>query len=127
MNDLSRLLQALADETRVEMLCLLLRHDELCVCDLMNALDITQSKASRHLRYLYNAGVVEDRRSAVWIYYHIAETLAPEQRALLESVVSCMEPGRKKSLEAKLAAWKTSQARCAPVQVPHKRARAVNS
>jgi ArsR family transcriptional regulator, arsenate/arsenite/antimonite-responsive transcriptional repressor len=46
--------------------------EELCVCDIMGALGITQSKASRHLRYLFNAGLVTDRREGLWMYYRIS-------------------------------------------------------
>jgi DNA-binding transcriptional ArsR family regulator len=46
-------------------------QDELCVCDIMGVLSITQSKASRHLRYLFNAGLVTDRREGLWKYYRI--------------------------------------------------------
>ena len=46
---------------------------ELCVCDIVETLNITQTKASRHLQYLKNAGLVEDRKSAQWVYYSMAE------------------------------------------------------
>jgi DNA-binding transcriptional ArsR family regulator len=46
------------------MLWLLFNHEELCVCDIMEALGITQSKASRHLSTLRHAGLVTDRRTA---------------------------------------------------------------
>ncbi|NTV90138.1 MAG: helix-turn-helix transcriptional regulator, partial [Clostridiales bacterium] len=44
---------------------------ELCVCDIMETLEITQTKASRHLIYLKNAGLVNDRKQAQWVYYSI--------------------------------------------------------
>lgn len=117
MNDLTRLLQALADETRVDMLALLLQHEELCVCDFMHTLEVTQSKASRHLRYLYNAGLVQDRRSNVWIYYRISPKLQRKQKALLNSVINCLDEKRMKALNSKLEEWKQEQSRCAPVKV----------
>ncbi len=55
--------KVLADEARLKMLWLLLNHRELCVYDFMAVLDITQSKASRHLRTLYNASLISDRRA----------------------------------------------------------------
>lgn len=69
MKDLERIFKALADETRLRMLALLFARGELCVCDFIVALAITQSKASRHLRYLANAGLVRDRRDGVWVLY----------------------------------------------------------
>ena len=51
MRHTAGLYKALGDETRLHMLWLLMNHRELCVCDLMEVLQITQSKASRHLPY----------------------------------------------------------------------------
>jgi ArsR family transcriptional regulator len=68
----AELFKALADETRLRILNLLVQG-ELCVCDIMAVLDIGQSKASRHLAYLRNVGLVDDRRNGVWMYYALAE------------------------------------------------------
>lgn len=54
---------ALADDTRLRMLELLTRHDELCAQDIIEALDISQSAASRHLRQLSATGYLAERRS----------------------------------------------------------------
>ena len=67
----ARLFKSLADETRLKILWLLLAKEELCVCDIMGVLGITQSKASRHLRYLYYLGWVTDRREGVWMNYRL--------------------------------------------------------
>lgn len=72
MKQESRFFKSLADETRLQILWLLMVQEELCVCDIMGVLGITQSKASRHLRYLYNLGLVSDRREGLWMYYRIA-------------------------------------------------------
>ena len=72
MKKLARFFKALADETRLQILWLLLGEEELCVCDFMRALGITHSKASRHLRYLFNVGLVSDRREGAWMYYRLA-------------------------------------------------------
>ncbi len=58
----ARFFKSLADETRLKILWLLSGTEELCVCDIIDVLGITQSKASRHLRYLYHLGWVTDRR-----------------------------------------------------------------
>jgi len=62
------ILKALSDETRLRIINLLYEK-ELCVCDIMETLQITQTKASRHLAYLKNAGLVKDRKQAQWAYY----------------------------------------------------------
>lgn len=86
MRELAAMFKALADETRLEMLALLLQRDEICVCRFEEALGISQSKASRHLRYLLNAGLVRDRREGVWVHYRIAPDLGAEQAALLQAL-----------------------------------------
>jgi ArsR family transcriptional regulator, arsenate/arsenite/antimonite-responsive transcriptional repressor len=72
MKQEARFFKSLADETRLQILWLLMVKEELCVCDIMGVIGITQSKASRHLRYLYNLGLVTDRREGLWMYYRIA-------------------------------------------------------
>lgn len=71
MKQTARIFKALADETRLRILALLLAEGELCVCDIMAALQLPQSTASRHLAYLKNAGWVDDRREGVWMFYSI--------------------------------------------------------
>ena len=68
----AQLFKSLADETRLKILWLLMGREELCVCDIMGVLNITQSKASRHLRYLYHLGWVTDRREGVWMNYRLS-------------------------------------------------------
>lgn len=79
------LFKALADVTRLRILGLLLTG-EVCVCDIHESLKIPQPKASRHLAYLRNAGLVETRRQGLWIHYRIAETADPVLRAIAEAV-----------------------------------------
>ena len=79
----AQLFKSLADETRLKMLWLLMNRDELCVCDIMGVLGITQSKASRHLRYLFHLGWVTDRREGVWMNYRLSVAPgSPEDKQL---------------------------------------------
>ncbi|WP_041262739.1 ArsR/SmtB family transcription factor [Citrifermentans bemidjiense] len=64
--------KALADETRLRIVALLLCSRELCVCDITATLQLPQSTVSRHLAYLKNAGWVTDRREGVWIVYTLS-------------------------------------------------------
>ncbi len=73
MADAVKLFKALADETRLRILHLLC-HRELCVCQIVEVLEIGQSKASRHLGHLRNAGLVDDRREGLWMYYSLAQS-----------------------------------------------------
>lgn len=71
MKTTAQIFKALGEETRLRIMALLLGDQELCVCDIMAALDLPQSTVSRHLSYLRNAGLVDDRRQGVWMYYKI--------------------------------------------------------
>lgn len=83
MKDTARFFKVLADEARLKMLWLLFHHRELCVCDIMAALGITQSKASRHLAVLRNAGLVTDRKEGLWSYYSLRAAGEEPARACL--------------------------------------------
>lgn len=83
MKEPVQLFKALADETRLRILALLLREEELCVCNIIAALSLPQSTISRHLAYLRRAGLVNDRRCGLWMYYSIAEMKGEFQPAVL--------------------------------------------
>jgi ArsR family transcriptional regulator len=68
------------------MLWMLFNHQELCVCDFMEVLQITQSKASRHMRNLYHAGLVEDRREGSWSYYSLRRFEDPLVRSHMRTL-----------------------------------------
>lgn len=83
---LAALHKALSDETRIRMMNVLVELGELCVCDLEAGLDITQSKASRHLGILRQAGVVGMRRNGTWIYYRVHDDLSQATTAILDGL-----------------------------------------
>jgi ArsR family transcriptional regulator len=111
MRALSDLYAALADETRLQMLALLLENDELCVCDLVFALQITQSKASRHLRILRNAGLLEDRREALWVHYRLAPGMDASRRAILSGFKEAVASQDLDHPRRRLRAWLRSRAK----------------
>lgn len=87
----AQIFKALADETRLRIMSLLLSGQELCVCDIMAALDLPQSTVSRHLSYLRNAGLIDDRRQSVWMYYKISKERIKHATSvfdLLEKILS---------------------------------------
>jgi ArsR family transcriptional regulator len=72
LDQLETVFSALADRTRLRILGLLLTG-EVCVCHIHEALRISQPKASRHLAYLRNAGLVTARRDGLWMHYRLTE------------------------------------------------------
>lgn len=103
MKKLAAVLKALSDETRLSMMELLQRRGELCVCDFVHTLEITQSKASRHLRYLLNAGLLKDRRQGTWMYYRLDYDKAP--LPLLKAIGKLTDDETAAELERRLDAW----------------------
>jgi len=70
MQDLIKVMKALSDETRLRILRVLLEK-ECCVCEVLQALDISQSRASRNLGILQDAGFLRARRDGAWIVYSV--------------------------------------------------------
>ncbi|TGE21085.1 ArsR/SmtB family transcription factor [Hymenobacter metallicola] len=68
-----QLFKAFGDDSRVRILHLLWRNQEMCISDLEQVLDFTQTKTSRQLLYLKNAGLVNFRRLDNWAFYFIKD------------------------------------------------------
>ena len=69
------LFKQLSDTTRLRCLALLVSEGELCVCELTEALDLSQPKISRHLAQLREAGMVQSRRAGHWVHYRLHQDL----------------------------------------------------
>ncbi len=74
--DAIKFYKCLADDTRLRCLLLICHEHELCVCELTEALELSQPKISRHLSQLRKTGIVSDRRQGQWVYYRISPELA---------------------------------------------------
>ena len=72
MRDAVKAFKALSDETRLRILNILLER-ECCVCEVMQALDISQTRASRNLAALYDAGFLKLRKDGLWSLYSIGK------------------------------------------------------
>lgn len=83
MERTSEILKALSDPTRLRIISLL-RHGELCVCDLTAALQIPQSTVSRHLSSLKNAGWVHGLRCGKWMHYRLRDDQSALHNGLIE-------------------------------------------
>ena len=68
--------KALADPTRLRVIAALCQR-ELCVCELCDALEATQSTLSTHLTLLRDAGITRTRKQGKWIYYRLSNEVAP--------------------------------------------------
>jgi len=92
---------ALNDETRVLILRFLDEHDDLCVCDLQASLEMIQSRLSRHLKILKEAGFLRVERRGTWAYYSIRSPLDRFRMEALEEIrhLEITLPALKKSSE----------------------------
>ena len=68
--------KCLSDETRLNIVTLIVENKEQCVCDLTEKLQLSQPKISRHLALLRASGLLQDRRQGQWVYYSINPKLA---------------------------------------------------
>ncbi|MDO6585043.1 metalloregulator ArsR/SmtB family transcription factor [Salipiger sp. 1_MG-2023] len=80
-------LSALAEPTRLAAIRRLRDGQEHCVCELMDALGATQSRMSRHMQVLKQAGLVVDRRDAQWVRYRLNPALSPELANLVDAIL----------------------------------------
>ena len=80
-------LSALAEPTRLEAMRYLSDGSEHCVCELMRKLGATQSRMSRHMQALKQAGLVVDRRDAQWVRYRINPDLPLSLARLVDAAL----------------------------------------
>jgi ArsR family transcriptional regulator, arsenate/arsenite/antimonite-responsive transcriptional repressor len=73
MQDIINVFKALSEETRLRIIKLL-EHGELCVCDIVAALDMIQPKISFHLAVLKEAGFIKDRKQGKWTHYRLDDS-----------------------------------------------------
>ena len=82
------LFAALAHDTRLRCLMLLMQHQELCVCELTYAIGAAQPHISRHLAQLRELQLVSDRREGLWIHYRIHPDLPEWVKAVLQATAA---------------------------------------
>jgi len=82
--DATEVFKLFADSTRLRCLLLLQSQGELCVCELIYAIEESQPKISRHLAHLRNSGLVVDRKEGLWVHYR----LNPDLPVWVETVLA---------------------------------------
>lgn len=88
------ILSALAEPTRLEAMRLLSDGQEHCGCELMQKIGASQSRMSRHMQVLKQAGLVRDRRDAQWVRYTRNADLPPELQAVVDAVLTAAQVGQ---------------------------------
>lgn len=82
--------RAFSDQTRLRILHLLLKG-EMCVCDIVDIINVPQPTASRHLAYLRKSGLVATEKKGLWTYYSLVVTKSGFHQKLLDCLASCFE------------------------------------
>jgi DNA-binding transcriptional ArsR family regulator len=91
MKEFLALAKALADPGRARTLACL-SSGELCLCQIIEMLDLAPSTASKHMAVLQQAGLVESRKDGRWVYYRLAGRDAPPRvRQALEWATACLK------------------------------------
>ncbi len=94
---------ALNDETRIKLLKFINIYGKCCVCDLENSFEMIQSRLSRHLKILKEAGFLKLEREGRWAYYSIRSPLDEFRQSAIKEITTLQIelPNLKKACESK--------------------------
>lgn len=96
--------KCLSDPTRLDILKLVLAKQNICVCELTKALNLSQPKISRHLALLRNLSVLLDQRQGQWVYYRLNPDL-PEWAVSVLNIIAEQDVSPMNSLTATLSSY----------------------
>lgn len=96
--------KCLSDPTRLDILKLVLAKQNICVCELTEALNLSQPKISRHLALLRNLSVLLDQRQGQWVYYRLNPDL-PEWAVSVLNMIAEQDVSPMNSLTATLSSY----------------------
>lgn len=113
MKELVPIFSALADEARLRILHLLLESGELCVCDIESILGFTQTKVSRHLRYLKRSGLIRERRCGRWMLYAVSKPTSAYQQSILAGIQAILRSQKQTRQDAALLRERVDRGCCA--------------
>lgn len=91
LQQIEKQLKALADQNRLKLISCM-KNGEVCVCDFVDVLGISQPAVSQHLRKLKEAGIVTERKVGTWKHYRLVNDVSPIVQAIiaeLEGIVIC--------------------------------------
>lgn len=88
--DPTTLCKCLADDTRLRLVAMIHAREECCVCHLVDALDASQPKISRHLAQLRGCDLLRTRRDGQWIHYRLNEDLPVWVGAVVDELTAAL-------------------------------------
>ncbi len=87
MDDFLKIISSLNDETRIRILLFVAKHGKVCVCEIEASFKMSQSRLSRHLKILKDAGFLQKKREGKYIFYFL-NTLDSFKSCLLENLMT---------------------------------------
>jgi len=89
MKEYINIFKALSDNTRLRIMRLLIHAGrELCVCEIVDSLQVSQYNVSRHLKNLKIAGLIKERKDGRWVFYSVTKSIGDFQKLILNTVKS---------------------------------------
>lgn len=85
MQLLEKQLKAMADQNRLTLLACM-KNGEVCVCDFVDVLGISQPAVSQQLKKLKAAGIITERKEGTWKYYRLVDNLSPVVKAVIDTI-----------------------------------------
>lgn len=76
MDTLTAIFKALSDRNRLRIVSALMKHEELCACQLTELIQVTAATASRHMGVLMSSGLVDSRKEGRWVFYRLCREQA---------------------------------------------------
>ncbi len=115
MRKILNITKALSDENRIRAL-MMLQGGEMCVCNIIEMLDLAPSTVSKHMSILKQADLVETRRDGKWTYYRLSDVDSnPAATEIIQWLLSNLEKDsmvRKDKTRLNKYKSKTSTASC---------------
>ncbi len=105
MEEYIKIIKSLSEQTRIRILALLHQAQEACVSEIVDTLDESQYKVSRHLKVLQDAGMVVGKKKGRWIFYQLNESQIHFQGLLLTAVKHITSDILKEDLERFKKRW----------------------
>jgi len=90
----TKIIKALADESRVRIICLLKYKKGLCVCEITKIIGLAQPTISSHLKLLENAGLIESYKDGLWVNYNISSSLEGSSSGFLDALFNDLKNDR---------------------------------
>lgn len=99
MKELLQITKALSEGNRLRVVVALMKHEELCVCQITEMLKLATATVSRHMSVLQNADLVLSRKDSRWVYYRLGESFP---KILRQWIVSSLEHSREIEKDQKI-------------------------